>query len=82
MAVAVDRCRYTCAADHLAEDRQVAASILSRLEVRCRHLSGGVVDHSEERDVGEVRAEPAMKAGIDLEEHALLWIALRSGTMP
>jgi hypothetical protein len=68
--------------DDLAHDLEVALGVLLFAEASRQHLTGGVVDGSDQTQVGSPPFQPVVPAGVDLHEHARLGIAVTPASVP
>lgn len=56
-------------------------SILLSAKDRGDHAAGGIVDGRQEGTAGLIRAEPGVRAAVDLQEHAFLGVPIAAPTM-
>jgi hypothetical protein len=74
--VAVEGMRDTDFVADLAEQAEVSAGVLGHFKAGPWDPAGGIVDDAKEGEPRSAVLEPLVIAGVDLQEHALLGIAL------
>ena len=67
--------------EHLAQQEEVAMSILLSAKDRGHHAAGGVVDRRQKGGAWPIGPEPGVRAAIDLQEHAFLGVPIAATTM-